>query len=609
MKMTEFADRRWTLWNRVKRPSRYIGGEWGAALPAEEVGVIRFCLAFPDVYEVGMSFVGYQILYGLLRELDGISVERVYCPWPDMEAALRSGNAPLTSLEGSRPLSGFDVVGFTLQYELAATGILTVLDLGGIPLRASDRGEKDPLVIAGGPGALVPEPVAPFFDVFCLGDGEVLLPELVRLLQEMKGSPRLERLEAIAATPGFYVPLFVDAVASGEGVAFRSGFPLPVRRLIAADLDEAFFPSTMIVPSTGIVHDRLPLEVFRGCTRGCRFCQAGMLYRPLRERRPETIVAQAKALLERTGWEEVGLVSLATCDYSGLHRVIDELAPFLAAKGIRLSLPSLRMDRSSVELASLLDSRKGSLTFAPEAGSQRLRDVINKGVTDEDIVETLEALFDKGWQQVKLYFMMGLPTETQADLEGIIDICNLALRIGRSRKAKVKVSASVAGFVPKAHTPFQWEPQASMEELSERGRFLRSLVKDRYLTLRYHEPEQSFLEGVFSRGDRRLADVIEEAWRRGARLDGWTEHFSLRTWLEAFEACSVDPLLYTQRCRGLDEGLPWDHIDSGLSRDFLLAERDRAFEGLTTADCRDGGCNGCGWELRGCPLLKGGFSR
>lgn len=609
MKITEFADRRWTLWNGVKRPSRYIGGEWGAASTADEAGTMRFCLAFPDVYEVGMSFVGYQILYGLLRELDGVSVERTYAPWPDMEEALRGRGESLCSLEGGRPLSDFDVVAFTLQYELSATGILTVLDLGGIPLRAESRREEDPLVIGGGPGALAPEPVAPFFDVLCLGDGEVLLPELVRILKETEGLSRRKRLEALAGSPGFYVPLLVDVERRGEGLAFSSSFALPRVRQVVTDFDGAFFPSNLIVPSTSIVHDRLPLEVFRGCTRGCRFCQAGMLYRPLRERCPETIVAQAKALLEKTGWDEVGLVSLATCDYSGLSRVMEELSPSLEARKIRLSLPSLRMDPSSVELASRLESRRGSLTFAPEAGSQRLRDVINKGVSDEDIVGTLEALFDKGWQQVKLYFMMGLPTETRADLEGIAEICNLALRIGRSRKAKVKVTASVAGFVPKAHTPFQWEPQVSMEELTERGRFLRSLARDRYLTLRYHDPEQTFLEGVFSRGDRRLTDVVEEAWRRGARLDGWSEHFNLRTWMEAFEVCSVDPHSYTQRRRGLDEGLPWDHIDSGLSRGFLLAEREKAFQAVTTADCRDGACNGCGWELRGCPLLEGRASR
>lgn len=603
MEIKEFADRRWTLWNKVKRPSRYIGGEWGAAVPKDSE-TIRFCLAFPDVYEVGMSFVGYQILYGLLRDLGGVSVERVYCPWPDMEEALRGRQEPLTSLEGGRPLSEFDVVAFTLQYELSATGILTVLDLGSIPLRSADRGDDDPLVIAGGPGALAPEPFAPFFDVICLGDGEELLPDLVGLVDETRGLPRSDRLKAIAAVPGFYVPLLVDAVDGEAGVVFRSEFPLPLKRLVTLDLDRAYYPSQMIVPSTGTVHDRLPLEVFRGCTRGCRFCQAGMLYRPLRERSPERIVAQTKELLRQTGWEEVGLLSLATCDYSGLPQVLDELVPLLREKRIKLSLPSLRMDRASVELASRLESRRGSLTFAPEAGSQRLRDVINKGVSEEDIEQTLEALFDGGWQQVKLYFMMGLPTETRSDLEGIIDICNLALRLGRSRKAKVKVTASVAGFVPKAHTPFQWEPQVSMDDLRERGRHLRSLARDRYLTLHYHEPEQTFLEGVFSRGDRRLADVIEEAWRRGARLDGWTEHFKFSVWMEAFEACSIDPVPYAQRRRPLDEGLPWDHIDSGLSRDFLLAERARAFEGLTTADCRDG-CNSCGWESD-CPLLKGG---
>ena len=579
-----------SLLSVVKRPSRYIGGEWGSGPVKEGKDILRVCYAFPDLYEVGMSYLGYQILYALTKSLPFADAERTYAPWGDMEAAMRASGTPLWALESKRPLSAFDVVGVTLQYELSYTNILTLLDLGGIPLRAEQRGESDPLVIAGGPGALAPEPVAPFIDAFCIGDGEVIIPEMLRVLHELKGRPRAERLAALAALGGIYVPQLPPV---GQ-----------VRRRIAEDLDSAFYNRTMIVPNTSIVHDRLAVQVFKGCTRGCRFCQAGMIDRPVRERSAGSVVKQMESLLAFTGWEETGLLSLATCDWSGLPETLKLMEPLLAGNQIKLSLPSLRVDAFSVNMAAELESmRKGGLTFAPEAGTQRLRDVINKGVSEDDIEAALDATFSHGWDRVKLYFMMGLPTETDEDLDGIIEICNRAVYIAKQHKRRGEVSVSLAGFVPKAHTPFQWEPQLDRDGLRERGRRVKGSIRNRKISLSYHEPDQTFLEGVFARGDARLADVLEEVWRRGERFDGWTECFNYDRWMEAFEELGVDPASYACRARGLDEKLPWDHIDCGVSKEYLKNERAKALSGLGTRDCRSG-CNGCGWQghtkVRGC---------
>lgn len=582
------------LLSSVKRPSRYIGGEWGSGPVKEGDGLVRICYAFPDLYDVGMSYLGFQILYPLTKSLPYADAERVYTPWPDMEAAMRDSGTPIWALESKRPLADFDVVGFTLQYELSYTNILTILDLAGIPFRSAERGEEHPLVVAGGIGALAPEPVAPFIDAFMVGDGEVLIPEVLKRLHELKGARRAEKLAALAGIEGVYVPALHDGTKK-------------IRRRIAEDLDNTFYHTSMIVPNTGIVHDRVAVQVFKGCTRGCRFCQAGIIDRPLRERSAASVCEQVKGLLKTTGWEEVGLLSLATCDWSGLPEAMEQFAAMLADNQIKLSLPSLRVDAFSVNLAAGLESmRKGGLTFAPEAGTQRLRDVINKGVTDEAIDAALDETFSHGWDRVKLYFMMGLPTETDEDLAGILDICGRAAAIAKRHKRRGDVNASVAGFVPKAHTPFQWEAQATIEELRERGRRLKNSLRNRKISLSYHEPEQTFLEGVFARGDSRLADAVEEAWRRGARFDGWTEYFNFDRWMEVFADLKIEAASYTA-ARGLDDKLPWDHIDCGVTKEFLMSERAKALAAATTADCRNG-CNGCGWQGRtkakGCPHVE-----
>jgi radical SAM family uncharacterized protein len=596
----------WPLLATVKHPSRYIGQEWGAIdkPSGNEAPAVRLCLAFPDVYEVGMSFLGFQILYALANSLDGVVAERAYCPWIDMEASLRSAGLPLASLESGTPLGSFDAVGFTLQYELTATNILTMLDLGGIPIRSADRREGDPLIMAGGPGALAPEPLAPFIDFFCMGDGEELLPSVLQVMAETRGYRRDDRLSCLAALPGIYVPGLSTCKFSDGGVEIRSKQPLPIKRQFVLDMDAAFSPSSLIVPDTGIIHDRVPVEIFRGCTRGCRFCQAGMIYRPVRERSPEKVVDIARDLLEKTGWEEVGLVSLSSCDYSGLVPALETLSGNLRGPGIKLSLPSLRMDAFSVELAARLETvKRGGLTFAPEAGSQRLRDVINKGITGDDICATMEALSEHGWDRVKLYFMVGLPTETEADLQGILDISREAFGILRKRHRRAEVSVSVNGFIPKPHTPFQWEPQLPFLETESRCRWLKRQLGNPRITMNYHDPRQGFVEAAFARGDRRLADVIERAWRNGCRFDGWTETFRFDAWMQAFDSEGLDPGEFANRSRQEHESFPWDHIDTGVTREFLWREREKAFSAAKTDDCRTGSCQGCGFSPTECPRL------
>ena len=577
-------DRRWDYLTQVKRPSRYIGGEWGTLPPKSgEEDLINLCLAYPDVYEVGMSYVGYQILYFLVKSLDIADVDRAYAPWPDMEKLLLNDREPLISLEMKRPLKSFDVIGFTLQYELNATNILTMLDLSFIPLRSVNRSEGDPIIIAGGPGALAPMPYAPFIDVFCMGDGEELVVELLTLLSESRLLKRHEKLKLLSEIDGCYVPMI-----SGPNKSVK-------RRILS--LQRAFAPEGCIVPSDKIVHDRASVEVFRGCSRGCRFCQAGMIYRPVRYRNPEEVCRLAKKILSKSGYEELGLVSLSTCDYPWLKDVLDNLSPFLSENKAVLNLPSLRMDKKAVDIALKLEHmRKKSLTFAPEAGTQRLRNVINKGVTEEDIKNTLKTVFEAGWNRVKLYFMMGLPTERDEDLQGIVDVTRLAYSIGRSFNKRASLSASIAGFVPKAHTPFQWEPQDSIDELKNKGLWIKSRFRERNISVSYHEPTQSFIEAVIAKGDERVGDVIERAWKYGARFDGWGETFKFSLWQRALEDCGVDPYKITARQLSYDEVLPWDHVDVGVTKEFLWLERTKSLEGEVTEDCRWSSCNECGLQ-------------
>ncbi len=577
-----YADQRRALLSSVKRPSRYIGCEYGSG-PVKEGNLLRVCYAFPDVYEVGMSYLGFQILYALTKEIPFADAERVYAPWPDFEEILRKSGTELWALESKRPIREFDILAFTLQYELCYTNVLTILDLGKIPHFAKDRKDNDPIIIAGGPCALTPEPVAPFFDAFVIGDGEVVNPEVYRTLFELKGRRRAEKLEAISKLESVYVPQFPQE--------------RPVCRRISEKIDDNWFNKKMIVPNTSIVHDRITVQVFRGCTRGCRFCQAGMIDRPVRERSSDSILTQTRALLKNTGWEEIGLLSLATCDWSGLSSFVANINPELEETHTKLSLPSLRVDAFSVKLATELQAvRKSGLTFAPEAGTQRLRNVINKGVTEEDIAMALEQTFANGWDRVKLYFMMGLPTETEEDLFGILDICRQALTIAHKHKRKGEINVSLAGFVPKGHTPFQWEAQLDRESLFERGSWVKHQIRSKKITLAYHEPKQTYLEGVFARGDSVLATAVEEVWRRGQRFDGWTEHFNFERWIEVFRDLEIDADKFVA-ARSLDEKLPWDHIDCGVSKEYLLRERENAYKGIVTRDCRKG-CNGCGWQRK-----------
>ncbi|MGI6383897.1 MAG: TIGR03960 family B12-binding radical SAM protein [bacterium] len=598
---------------RVQKPGRYTDAEWNAACKDWDMVTARVALVYPDIYEVGESHLGLKILYNIVNSRADALADRAYAPWPDMEAEMRAEGLPLFALESRRPLADFDLLGITIQHELTYANILTVLDLAGLPLRSAGRGPEHPLVLGGGPSTYNPEPLAEFFDLFLVGEGEEAIGEILDALAEgrRQGLDRPALLRYLAGVPGVYAPSLyrVDYAANGTVAAVtpEEGAPARVLKRIVLDLDNAPFSTAPVVPYIEAVHDRITLEIMRGCSRGCRFCHAGMVYRPVRERSVDTLVKLAERLVCSTGYDEISLVSLSSADYSCIGPLVEELRQRFEAKGINISLPSLRIDSFSVDLAQGLKAvRKAGLTFAPEAGTQRLRNVINKNVTHEDMLTAAGAAFSAGWDLIKLYFMIGLPTETDDDVRGIADTTRELLQLGRRITGKaVRINVSVSSFVPKPGTPFQWHPQIDEAALLARQGLLKGLFfRDRALRwakLSWHDPCTSMLEGILSRGDRRLAAVIETAWRLGCRFDAWSELFRWDLWQQAMSECGLGAGFYRSRSRSYDEVLPWDHISSGVDKCFLIHEDEAARQGRVTEDCRRGRCTTCGV----CPALGG----
>ncbi len=563
----------------VEKPSRYIGGEVNAAKKDRSACRLSVALAFPDAYEVGMSHLGLQILYAILNAHPQICAERVYAPWPDMEARLRSNGLALASLESGAALSEFDLIGFSLQYELSYTNVLTMLDLGGVPLRAGERREGDPIVIAGGPCVFNPLPMAPFFDAIAIGEGEEVISEIADVLLEtkQKGLGRKEVLERLSGIAGLFVPS-----------VFREG--MQIRKRVIPDLDRWLLPSKPVVPLMNTIHDRITLEIARGCTRGCRFCQAGMVWRPVRERNPSTLLTMAEEALEATGYDEITLLSLSSGDYSRIEPLLKELMDRYSERRVALGLPSLRVETLSPALIEQIRKvRKTSFTLAPEAGTRRLRDIINKGNTEEDLIATARRIYEGGWKSIKLYFMIGLPGEQDEDLEGIADLAHRVMREGRGRQVTVGLST----LVPKPHTPFQWVRQIGLEETMAKQVHLKRRLKNRNISFKWHDARMSLLEGLFSRGDERLADLVENAWRRGARFDGWSDQFRFELWEEALGDRGIRLEEYLRE-RAPGEELPWGLVDTGLDREFLLDEYAKSRRGEPTPDCRIEGCRHCG---------------
>lgn len=602
----DLNDRIESLLEKVQKAPRYTGGEMNTAVKKWEDRQLHFAFCFPDTYEVGMSHLGLKILYGLINKEDWSLCERVFMPWVDMIELMKKENIPLFSIESRRPLRDFDVIGFTLQYEMSYSNILAMLDMGKIPLKGNERGENDPIIVAGGPCASNPEPLAAFFDAFMMGDGEDVMTEVNRVIldRKIKHQSRAECLINLARIEGVYVPSLYDVEYFDDGTikSFKpncSDAPEIIKKRFVADLDNTYYPESIPVPYTEVVFDRIMLEIMRGCTRGCRFCQAGMLYRPVRERSLQKLVALAEKLEESTGYEEISLSSLSSGDYSCLPELIRELMKRMKDKRVSISLPSLRIDSVLKEsLEETQQVRKSSLTFAPEAGTQRLRDVINKGVTEKDLIEKVRDAFEGGWSSVKLYFMDGLPTETYEDLDGIADLARKVVeeyfKVPKSQRAKgLRVTVSASTFVPKPFTPFQWAAQDTIPQINDKQEHLRKVLQIKGVTFNWHAPDLSYLEACFARGDRRMGDVLLRAYERGCILDGWSEQFKFDEWMNAFADCGIDPAFYANRVRGKEEILPWDHIDIGVTKEFLWKEKEKSERAEVTRDCRLG-CNGCG---------------
>lgn len=610
------------LLKRVEKPGRYIGGEVNAAVKDPSQVDANFAFAFPDIYEIGMSYLGLQILYHVLNKHENIYCQRVFAPAVDMEKLMREENVPLVTLETKTPVKEMDILGFTLQYEMSFTTVLNMLDLAQIPVMAKERGDEFPIVMAGGPCAFNPEPLADFIDLFMMGDGEKALPQLVEKYIECKkaGMNKAEFLREASQMEGVYVPSLYDVEYNEDGTIKKlcklyEQAPLPVKRAILPSIEEVDFPTKPIIPMVEAVHDRAVVETFRGCTRGCRFCQAGMIYRPVRERKKDTVLRLAKEQLANTGHDELSLLSLSTSDYSQFETMAMELIDYTKGENVSLSLPSLRIDRFAFDVLNRIQEyKKSGLTYAPEAGTQRLRDVINKGVTENDIYESVRQALELGWKHIKLYFMIGLPTETYEDLDGIVEIAKkikeLNYEVNGPKGGRFNLTVSVSNFVPKAHTPFQWAAQNTAEEFAAKHNYLADRLKIKGVTFNYHDNTTSAYEAVFARGDRRTGRLLYEAFRTGCKFDGWTEHFKPEAWETAFEKSGIDKDFYTTRAKNFDEILPWDIIDSAISKKFLINEAEKAYLEQTTNDCRLG-CVGCGMNQSvACPmagsLKKGG---